>query len=164
MAAVPNSILDTTKKVLGVAPENTVFDIDILMYINSVFADLVLIGVGPDEGYAIEDSTTLWTDYLEGKLYLNQVQAYMYLRVRLLFDPPATSYATEALRKQADKYEWMLSLYSKDSEAEEPSGPKTAIESNDGVYNLTGGLDFPSYAPVGVIGIDADTGITYKKA
>jgi hypothetical protein len=109
--APKDSILNKTKALLGVELDDDSFDIEIITLINSVFADLVLLGIGPDEGYMIEDSTTPWSDYLENKLYLNQVKSYMYLRVRMLFDPPATSFALDSTKEQINKYEFMLSLY-----------------------------------------------------
>lgn len=106
-----DSIVNKTKKILGIEADYDAFNIDIITHINSVFSDLVLLGIGSEVGFAIEDETTEWSSYLESKLYLNQVKSYMYLRVRLLFDPPSTSFAIDAMQKQIEKYEWLLSLY-----------------------------------------------------
>lgn len=105
------SILNSIKKVLGVAEDYTAFDVDILMHVNSVFSDLHQLGIGPDGGYAIEDTTTEWSDYLEGDLNLNSVKTYMYLRVRLLFDPPTTSYLLNAYKEQIQQFEWRLNVH-----------------------------------------------------
>lgn len=105
------SILDSTKKVLGLDSSYTAFDVDVTMHINSVFATLQQLGVGPAEGFAIADKDTKWAAYLGGDLNLNQVKSYIYLRVRLLFDPPATSYAQEAMARQIKEIEWRLSVY-----------------------------------------------------
>lgn len=93
------SILTTTKKLLGLEESYTVFDTDILLFINSVLATLNQIGVGPENGYQIEDASATWDDFLGGDPRLNNVQTYVYLKVRLLFDPPATSFAIEAMER-----------------------------------------------------------------
>lgn len=108
---VADSILDKTKKILGIEAEYDAFDTDIITHINTVFSTLSQLGVGPTDGFMIEDNTTLWTDFLEGKLELNQVRSYMYLRVRILFDPPATSFALDAMKQQILEFEWRLSIY-----------------------------------------------------
>lgn len=105
-----NSILNSTKKVLGLDPDYDVFDIDILMHINSVFSTLNQLGLGPEDGFEVEDDKAEWSSFLLDRKTLNAVKSYMYLRVRLLFDPPATSYASEALDKQAKELEWRLNV------------------------------------------------------
>lgn len=105
-----DSILNSVKKILGIAPDYTVFDTDIIIHINSVFANLNELGIGPIDGYMITDATALWSQYLLGNSKLNSVQSYMYLRVRLLFDPPATSYLITSLQEQAKELEWRLNV------------------------------------------------------
>ena len=105
-----DSILESIKKVLGVEPSNTVFDTDIIMYINSTFSTLAQIGVGPDEGYAIEDTTPKWSDYLGTNNLINSVQSFMYLSVQLLFDPPVTSFNLTAKKELLKEIEWRLSV------------------------------------------------------
>ena len=107
-----NSILDSTKKILGMSPEFTAFDLDIVTHINSVLSDLEQIGVGPAGGLAIEDDTSEWGDLLGSDPRLNRVKSYVFLRVRLLFDPPATSFAIASLEKQAEQMEWRLQIAS----------------------------------------------------
>lgn len=106
----PNSILDGTKKNLGLAPEFKAFDHDIITHINAVLADLEQIGVGPVGGFYIEDDIAEWGDLLGSDARLNSVQSYVYLRVKLMFDPPATSFAITSLEKQAEKMEWRLQV------------------------------------------------------
>lgn len=105
-----SSILTSTKKILGIGADYTDFDLDIITHINSVFADLYQIGIGPENGFMIEDETTKWVDFLDNDKTLNSVQTYVYTRVRLLFDPPTTQYAVEALQKQIEKMEWRLNV------------------------------------------------------
>lgn len=104
------SILDSTKKVLGLPADYTPFDVDIVMHINSVFFTLHQLGVGPDEGFTIEDSNAVWEDFMLGER-VQAVKSYMYLRVRLLFDPPSTSFAIESLKRQAEEFEWRLNVH-----------------------------------------------------
>jgi hypothetical protein len=110
MAEVDDSILDTTKKILGIAPEYTAFDLDIITHINSVFFVLNQIGVGPPEGFMITDNTSKWSDFIGAEAII-AVKSYMGLRVRLIFDPPATGPATDAMNKQADMFEYRLHMF-----------------------------------------------------
>lgn len=107
-----DSILETTKKALGLEPDYNVFDSDIMMHINSVFFTLHQLDIGPKSCFEIEDALTPWTDFTEFDSNLNAVKSYMYLRVRYLFDPPATSFGQEAIKKQAEELEWRLNVYS----------------------------------------------------
>jgi hypothetical protein len=104
------SILTSTKKVLGLSESYTAFDLDILIHINSVFSILSQLGVGPAGGFSIEDESAEWEDYIDTDTELyNMVKTYVYLKVRLLFDPPATSFAIGAFENQAKEYEWRIS-------------------------------------------------------
>lgn len=102
------SILNSIKKVLGLADDDTAFDTDIVMHINSVLSTLNQIGVGPEAGFAIEDAESTWSDLLGEDHRLNMVKSYVYLKVRLAFDPPGTSFAIDAISKMADQYEWRI--------------------------------------------------------
>lgn len=102
------SILDGTKKNLGIDADYTAFDHDILVAINSVFLDLAQIGIGPEAGFEIEDNTATWDTFLGDNPKLNAVRTYVYLRVRLIFDPPTTSFAIASFERQIEKLEWRL--------------------------------------------------------
>lgn len=103
-----DSILTSVKKILGIDDDYTAFDLDIITHINSVFSTLHSLGVGPELGFAIEDKTAVWSDFLGGDLRLNSVKTYMSLRVRLLFDPPATSFHIQAMNEQVREFEWRI--------------------------------------------------------
>lgn len=109
---MPNadSILDTTKKLLGLPADYTEFDLDIVTHINSVFFTLNQLGVGPAGGFFISDSSSKWEEFM-GVEAISAVKSYMGLKVRLLFDPPTTSFAIAAMEKQAEEYEWRLNVY-----------------------------------------------------
>ena len=105
-----DSILNSVKKVLGIQEDYTAFDVDILMHINTVFSILHQLGLGPEDGFVIEDDTPTWDTFLGDDLRLNSVKTYVYLRVRILFDPPSTSYLIESLNKQIQELEWRLNV------------------------------------------------------
>ena len=104
------SILTSIKKLLGITEEYTHFDDDLIMHINSVFMILTQLGVGPESGFTIEDDSLLWEDYLPDATNYQAVKTYVYMRVRLLFDPPTSSAAMEALNRQISEYEWRLNI------------------------------------------------------
>lgn len=102
------SILTSIKKLLGITEEYEHFDADIIMHINSVFMILTQMGVGPSEGFVIEDETTTWADYSENTIPIESVKTYIYLRVRLLFDPPSSSAVIESMNRTISELEWRL--------------------------------------------------------
>ena len=105
-----DSILTSVKKFVGIEAEHKHFDPEIIMDINSVFGDLAQIGVGPSAGFSIEDDSALWSDFIPDIAKLEAVKTYVGLRVRLLFDPPTNSSVLEAMKQQADKWEWRLNV------------------------------------------------------
>lgn len=104
------SILKSVKKVLGLEADYMAFDQDVLMHINSVFTILQQLGIGPDAGFAIEDDTATWDTFLGDDPKLNSVKSYIWLRVRLLFDPPQTSFVLQSMEKQIQELEWRLNV------------------------------------------------------
>lgn len=104
------SILTSVKKMLGITEEYTQFDADIIMHINSIFMVLNQIGVGPEEGFFIEDETVTWFEYVKSAKELQAIKSYMFLRVRMLFDPPTSSIVMEAMKQQASELEFRLNI------------------------------------------------------
>lgn len=102
------SILTSTKKALGLDEADTSFDLDILTFTNAVLSTLNQIGVGPKNGFQIEDKVATWDSFLGDDPRLNNVKAYVYLKVRMLFDPPATSFAIQAMQDQAKELEFRI--------------------------------------------------------
>lgn len=105
-----DSILTSTKKLLGIAEEYDHFDADIIMHINSVFMVLKQLGVGPPEGFTITDKNDTWNDYISDDVDVSMVKSYVYLRVRLLFDPPTSSAVMESTNKLISEFEWRLNI------------------------------------------------------
>lgn len=104
------SILNSTKKVLGLAPDYDAFDEDILMHINAAFSIIAQLGIGPLEGFSIEDDQAKWIDIGLPAIQLNLVRSLVFLRVRKLFDPPGTSYLIESMDRQIAEFEWRLNV------------------------------------------------------
>lgn len=105
-----DSILTSIKKLLGITEEYTSYDNDIIMHINSVFMLLHQLGVGPSEGFSIEDDIAIWNDYVKEKENLNAIKSYVYLKVKLLFDPPLSSAVMEATKQMINELEWRLNI------------------------------------------------------
>lgn len=103
-----NSILNSIKKRLGISEEYEHFDDDIIMDINSVFSILTQMGVGPSTGFIIDDQDAEWTDFMEDMIKLEFVKTYVYLKVRLMFDPPQSSAVTESINRQISELEWRI--------------------------------------------------------
>ena len=108
--AEAQSILDSTKKLLGLDPEDDAFDIDVIMHINSVFSTLNQLGLGPVSGFSIEDKEATWEDYIGAVPNINSVKTYMYQKLRLIFDPPQNSFLLTAIEKQILEYEVRLNM------------------------------------------------------
>ena len=105
-----DSILTSIKSNLGIEEECEDFDKDIVMHINTAFSILTQLGVGPDKGYRIKDESNLWSEYLQDELRLELVKDYVYLRVKLIFDPPTSSSVLEAYNKTVSELEWRISV------------------------------------------------------
>ena len=104
------SILTSIKKLLGITEEYEHFDADIIMHINTVFMVLMQLGVGPVNGFTISDADAVWSDFLTSPKQLEAVKTYMYLRVRLLFDPPQTANVVQAMENQISELAFRLSV------------------------------------------------------
>jgi len=119
------SILNSIKKVIGIHPDDVSFDEDIVMHVNSAFSTLAQLGVGPAEGFMIEDDLATWDTFLGADpRLLNSVKTYVYLKVRLVFDPPNTSFVIESMNKQIQELEWRLNVQ---REEESWTDPLTSV-------------------------------------
>lgn len=104
-----DSILNSIKKLLGIHPDYTVFDDDIIMHINTVFMTLNQIGIGPSEGFSISTGLEEWEEYCSRKNE-NAVRSYVYLKVKLMFDPPTSSVLLDSIKTTIAELEWRLCL------------------------------------------------------
>lgn len=104
-----SSILNDTKHVLGIPEDVTAFDLDVMMHINSTFTTLNQLGVGSVAGYNITTKEDQWEDFTENVL-LNAVKSYMFLAVKLIFDPPKTGFETAAVERQMAEMQFRLEV------------------------------------------------------
>jgi hypothetical protein len=123
-----DSILTSTKKILGIAEDYTAFDMDVMTHINSAFSTLNQLGIGPANGFFIEDATATWSDFLLDDPRLNNVRTYIYLKVRIVFDPPGTSFHLNAIQEQLKELEWRLNVYREETQWVPPIPPLTPEE------------------------------------
>ncbi len=121
------SILISTKKILGLAEDYTVFDHDVITHINTAFTTLTQLGVGPPEGFMIEDETVEWADFVSDVNY-NLVKSYVYLKTKQLFDPPQTSYLITAMNEQIRELEWRMNVYREETGWVDPDPDPPLIE------------------------------------
>lgn len=104
------SILTSIKKLLGIAEEYTHFDADLIIHINSVLSILTQIGVGPAEGFSIEDESSVWGDFVPEKSKWELIKSYTYMKVKLLFDPPLNSAVIESANRIISELEWRIQV------------------------------------------------------
>lgn len=105
-----DSILLTIKKLLGIGNDYKYFDEDIIIHINSVLMILNQLGIGPVTGFSISDESATWSDFVDNLSMLEAVRSYVYIKVRLLFDPPTSSFTITALENQIKELEWRLNV------------------------------------------------------
>lgn len=114
-----DSILISIKKMLGITEEYEEFDPDIIMHINTVFSVLTQLGVGSDDGYFIKDKNDVWSDFINSDARLEMIKSYVYLKVKLLFDPPLGTASIEAINRQINELEWRINVSVDPGEKEE---------------------------------------------
>ena len=105
-----DSILTSIKKLLGMDADYTAFDTDVIIHINSALAILFQLGVGPDKGFRIRDDSATWQDFVGDDARLDDVKDYVYLKVKLLFDPPSSSAAIQSTESLISEIEWRLNV------------------------------------------------------
>jgi len=121
------SILRSTKRKLGLSPDYDAFDDEVIGFINSAFATLSQLGVGPETGFRIEGDDEVWDDFVADALNHNDIPTYVYLRVRFMFDPPTTGYLVDAMEKQIKEHEWRLNVRREDTEWRSPIESETSL-------------------------------------
>lgn len=109
MAEITQSILLTTKKMLGISEEYHAFDLDIIININSIFLGLNQLGIGPRTPFQITGVDEVWTDFVDPTT-VPGIQTYIYLKTRLLFDPPTNSFLVDNIQKQIAELEWRMNV------------------------------------------------------
>lgn len=110
-----NSILDSIKKMLGLEPDYKAFDMDIVMLINSALLSLNQIGVGPETGFTVTDDKQTWDEFIGGRQDIDAVVSYVYMRVKIIFDPPVSTSAMEAMKQTIGMLEWRINVQAENS-------------------------------------------------
>lgn len=104
------SILISIKKLLGIEAFYEAFDTDVIIHINSVFTILTQLGYGPPEGFSIKGNSEKWTDYIKEENKIEAVKTYIYMKVKLIFDPPSSSAVIEAYKQFINEFEWRINV------------------------------------------------------
>ena len=120
------SILNTTKAGLGLAEDDTAFDVELTMFVNSVLSRLSQLGVGPREGFFITGPNETWETFLgDNHVLLNNAKSYMVTRVKMMFDPPEIGFVLTAMKEAIEKDEMLLNITVEDYEAATEDLPVT---------------------------------------
>lgn len=119
MDFLTDSILLTVKKSVGIEVEEDNFDNDLILLINSALSILVQLGVGPEKGFSISDSSGSWSDFLGASYLLDMAKEYVYLTTRLIFDPPANSFVVSCIEKRISELEWRITVAAEEQKGKE---------------------------------------------
>lgn len=134
-----DSILVSIKKLLGITEEYDYFDADIIMHINMAFMVLYQLGVGPKTPFTIEDASATWSDFMGDSTDLAGVKTYVFLKVKLVFDPPQSSAAMEAIKQSIAELEWRLNVTA------DPATTFTASMAEVNAYALASRLEAAAF-------------------
>ena len=116
------SILKTIRSMLDMEPDETAYNNDILVHINSAIMTLTQLGVGPKDGFNVADENATWTDFIGDSKLLEGVKQYIYIKTQIAFDPPTSSFVTEALRTMATEIEFRLNVQADNGKEEDSNG------------------------------------------
>lgn len=112
-----SSILDSVKKLLGISPTDDGFDHEVKDLINAEFLTLHQLNVGPEAGFSISGSDETWNDFTDNPHLQDAVRQFIYLRVRLVFDPPASSVVSDAIKERISELEFRLNVQAEEDES-----------------------------------------------
>ena len=104
-----DSILTSIKKLIGIDESYVIFDTDLIIHINSVFMILGQLGYGPKD-FSIKDKSTKWTEFISEENKIEAVRTYVYMKVKLIFDPPSSSAVIEAYKQFINEFEWRINV------------------------------------------------------
>lgn len=105
-----DSILISIAKLLGMEADYTYFNPDVIMHINTVLLSINQLGVGPPEGFSITDTTETWSSLVGDRKDIDAIKTLIYMKVKLLFDPPTSSYVLESMERQITELEWRIKV------------------------------------------------------
>lgn len=131
------SILNNTKKLLGISPDDASFDLDIITHINSAFSTLTDLGVGPKEGFVIEDEYVDWEAYqVNDPVKLSKIKTVVYLHTRLAFDPPTVGFLLDSVKEILQEAQWRLNVNRESTEWVDPTPSVDEEEEVAGGFGL----------------------------
>lgn len=128
MDGMDSSILEDIKKLLGIPNDYNAFDTDVVININSAFSTLLQLGVGPKDGFFITSNSELWSDFITREVDVNKflfIKQYVYLSVRLIFDPPSSSSVMNAYKEKLDELTWRINVMEETFRKEEIAGEES---------------------------------------
>lgn len=140
MDQMTEGILTSIKKMLGIDDEYTPFDVDVLIHINNAFMTLCQMGIGPKEGFNVTGYEETWSDFLTNKVMLGGVKTWVYLQVKMLFDPPVNSFVMDAYKTQAEQILWRLNVQAESVE-EMPFMREEGLKRGANPQNIPGYID-----------------------
>lgn len=143
MDQINDSILATIKKMLGLDDEYTPFDMDIIVHINAAFMTLCQMGVGPKESFEVRNYEQTWDEFLINHVMLGAVKTWVYLQVKMAFDPPTNSFVMDAMKTQSDQILWRLNVQAESIE-EMPFMREDGIKRGANPKNIPGYADSES--------------------
>jgi hypothetical protein len=111
-----DSILISIKTMLGLDEDYDAFDTDVIVHINSAIMVLTQLGIGPEEGFTVTSKDDAWDEFIGESTNLEAVKTYIYLKVRIVFDPPTSSFVMESMLNQIKEYEWRLNVQAEGGE------------------------------------------------
>lgn len=140
MVNISDSILLTVKKMLGIPEDHHAFDVDVIVFINSAFFTLNQNGVGPEKPFKLESEEQTWKEFLGNQIDdLNGVDTYVYLKTRLLFDPPTNSFIVDQFTKECEELLWRFNVQMEGGiKNADTSGSGESTEDVDDVPESTG--------------------------
>lgn len=143
MDQMTEGILASIKKMLGLEEDYTPFDVDVLIHINNAFMTLCQMGIGPKEGFNVSGYEETWTDFLTNNVMLGGVKTWVYLQVKMIFDPPANSFVMDAYKTQAEQILWRLNVQAESVE-EMPFMREEGLKRGANPKNIPGHTDSES--------------------
>lgn len=110
VVTTPDSILENIKDMIGGMEGCDQFDTDIIIHINTALSILTQLGVGPSTGFSIRDKTSVWTDFIADDKRLEMVKTYVYMKVKIIFDPPLNASVLTAMKESIKEFEWRINV------------------------------------------------------
>lgn len=103
-----DSVLSSTKQMLGISPEDTSFDVNVIMSINTALTILMDLGLTEVEDQIVTSDDMTWDELLGERTDIEYVKTYVYQKVKMIFDPPTSTAAIDAMQRSISELEWRI--------------------------------------------------------